>query len=115
MQSTNTATTIEKVKFDEPSESPPTRISTVWKHIAAKPTSSATTAKTPRRDRRGARGVAAAIAATALRRRPSARKVAPAPRLTAPIAITTRSRPSHGISTNDAASAPTNAPAVLKA
>ena len=44
MQSTKTATTIENVKCDEPSESPPMRISTVWSVIIAKPTSSATTA-----------------------------------------------------------------------
>jgi hypothetical protein len=44
MQSTKTATTMAKVKGDEPSESPPIRISTACTAIMAKPTSSATAA-----------------------------------------------------------------------
>jgi hypothetical protein len=45
MQSTNTATTIEKVNSEEPNERAPRRISTVWIDIIAKPSSRAATAK----------------------------------------------------------------------
>ena len=45
MQSTKTATTIEKVKCEEPKERPPSRISTVCSVIIAKPTSRAAAAK----------------------------------------------------------------------
>jgi hypothetical protein len=45
MQSTKTATTIEKVNCEEPKARPPSRISTVWSVIMAKPTSRATAAK----------------------------------------------------------------------
>ncbi len=44
MQSTKTATTMAKVKGDEPSESPPRRIRTACTAIMAKPTRSATAA-----------------------------------------------------------------------
>jgi hypothetical protein len=44
MQSTKTATTIAKVKGDDPSERPPIRIRTACTVIMAKPTRSATAA-----------------------------------------------------------------------
>ena len=44
MQSTKTATTIAKVKWEAPSESAPIRFSVVWMHIIAKPDSSTTAA-----------------------------------------------------------------------
>ena len=45
MQSTKTATTIEKVNWEEPKARPPSRISTLWSVIIAKPVSRATAAK----------------------------------------------------------------------
>ena len=45
MQSTKTATTIEKVNWEEPKETPPSRMSAVCSVIMAKPVSSATAAK----------------------------------------------------------------------
>ena len=44
MHSTNTATTIANVKWEAPKAMPPTRLSTVWRAIIAKPDSSATAA-----------------------------------------------------------------------
>ena len=44
MQSTKTATTIENVNWEEPKARPPSRISTLWSVIIAKPVSSATAA-----------------------------------------------------------------------
>jgi hypothetical protein len=44
MQSTKTATTIAKVKWEAPSERAPIRFRVVWMHIIAKPESRTTTA-----------------------------------------------------------------------
>ena len=113
MHSTKTATIIEKVNCDEPIDRPPMRISTVCNAIAAKPASSAITANRP--SRVGA-VVGACVTPSAPRRTtPSRPNDTPATRLITPIARTTDSRPSHGIRTKAAASAPTKAPAVLHA
>ena len=44
MQSTKTATTIAKVKWEAPSERAPIRFRVVWMHIIAKPASRTTSA-----------------------------------------------------------------------
>ena len=88
MQSTKTATTIEKVNWEEPKETPPSLMSTVCSVIMAKPVSRATAAK---RDPAGAaqrHGLAAGCGRSSTacgRSQPSSRKVAPASRLMPPI------------------------------
>jgi hypothetical protein len=113
MHSTKTATTIAKVNSDEPKESPPIRISTVWSVIMAKPVRNAAPAKAAKPSTRtSASGGGSGGAADA--RRPRATKMAPAARFTTAIATSAPARPRAGTIQKPAASAPAKAPVVLK-
>ena len=89
------------------------RFHTVWIAIEAKPHSSAMLTKAASPAARC--GTASGTDAASPRSRPSSTKVAPTARLTTPVASIASFSPSQGSSTKPAASAPTKAPAVLRA
>ena len=113
MQSTNTATTMAKMKWEGPKARPPTRISTVWTAIMAKPSSRAAAAKMAKPSSRVGPVSGAGAAATSRPRMPSAAKIAPASRFTTPMPSSVAGMPKVGIRKKAAARAPTKAPAAL--